>query len=655
MNRSARISFVSCLLLICQITILSGQNVKAWITSGDREFARGNYSGASVYYKKALEKNNNITEISFKYAESLRLNREYTNAAGVYRDILKNNEPDYPLALFWYACMLKSQGIYDKAAINFQRFYRNYRQNKEYQYYILKSRYESTVCGQLAENPVSVDDLNVTKLDTTVNSPWSEFGAVELPDSSLFFASFRPLNPADTGVFNANIFVSKKMNNNWQKALSAGQPLNSPLYQNANLSFDQESSTAYFSRCPIHDNHEKCKIYQASLVNGQWINIHALPAEINDPAANNIQPCIAATPFGRKLIFASDRQGGKGKYDIWYSPVNPDGSFGKPVNAGDMINSIDDEVTPFYYGADTVLFFSSTWHAALGGFDIFRSKGDFSKWELPVNLGKPINSSADDLYYWFNPVSRNVYFVSNRGAGSEAADATCCNDIYTYRLPFSRNDSVRMQRRKAEEARILGDYIHQAKELVPLNLYFDNDQPDPKSTDSTTRSGYDVLYDDYMHKTEEYRSGYSDGLKGSEKTTAEDEINSFFIDQAEKGMDKLLRFLPVLLELLEKGQTVRITLKSYASPLNTVEYNELLSKRRIDCLQNYLLSYDNHAFQTYIRNGRLKLTLLAFGKSVANPTVSDDIHDLRNSVYSPSAARERRIELVDVEVSPERQ
>jgi hypothetical protein len=632
------------------VTGIKGQPVQSIIEAGDREFAAGNFQGAAYFFKKAIDKNNNITELYYKYAESLRLNREYSVAEKMYKIVLNENEKEFPLSVFWYAEMLKNEGLYDKAANYYMRFYKNNRQNKDLQYFILKSKYESVVCENLAIRQPSDYDLEIIRMDTTVNSDCSEFGAVEVSESLLYFSSSRPEKAGENSEFRSAIYFSKKENDRWQKALLADSLLNNKNYQSGNFTFDEADKRGYFSRCPISKNNEKCKIYSIVLDRDKWDYCVALPSEINYDDANSTQPCIVNTQHGKMLIFASDRKEGYGNYDIWYSKINPDGSFGQPVNAGSRINSIDDEITPFYYPGDTVLYFSSTWHGSLGGFDIFKAKGDFINWEEPVNLGKPVNSTVDDLYYWFNPETRNVYFSSNRKINESNDGETCCNDIYTFNLPFSHNDSLRMRQKLEKEAEITSEYIIQAKKLVPLTLYFDNDQPDPESNDSTTLTSYDALFHDYMMKIEDYKEGYSYNLPLEQKDLLINEINSFFLGQVQNGMDRLENFLAILEIVLKRGQKAEIILQSYASPLNTAEYNQALSKRRIECLKNFLISYKDSVLLPYFQSNRLILLQISYGETAARQGISDDINDLRNSVYSPAAAKERRIELIAVEI-----
>jgi outer membrane protein OmpA-like peptidoglycan-associated protein len=103
---------------------------------------------------------------------------------------------------------------------------------------------------------------------------------------------------------------------------------------------------------------------------------------------------------GRKLLFTSDRPGGQGALDIWMSERSGDGDWGPAVNIGPKVNSFYNEETPFFTENGLKIFFSSQGHATMGGFDIFVSeKLPDATWSFPENLGYPISSSDDDLFY----------------------------------------------------------------------------------------------------------------------------------------------------------------------------------------------------------------------------------------------------------------
>lgn len=375
-----------------------------------------------------------------------------------------------------------------------------------------------------------------------------------------------------------------------------------------------------------------------------------LGAEVNVAGSNSRHPFLARFKNQEFLLFSSDRPGGYGGHDIWYCQRRDSLNFEDCKNAGEIINSLDDEITPFYYPEDTLLYFSSLWHKSLGGFDIFQSKGDFTTWEMPTGLSRPINSSYDDLYYNFNTSSRNAYFVSNRPGGLAFENETCCNDIYTYPLPWSANDSIREQQRIIVRQQRIEQNSNNLRLLTPLELFFDNDQPDPKSKDTVTLANYARLMEIYLQQQDKYRTVYSKGLKRKKKQEAEEEIMNLFMDDIEGNWNKLELFCLLAEDLLQHDKTIDLILKAYSSPLNSADYNKKLAQRRIVSLMNYLASHNQGSLMPFIENGRLRINTIAYGESESAGKISDDLRDKRNSVYSPAAARARKITIEAVEI-----
>ena len=177
-----------------------------------------------------------------------------------------------------------------------------------------------------------------------------------------------------------------------------------------NGSFSLDSSRFYFSRCTDNGFQYTCKIMVAQYSNKQWTYIDSLGEIINEKGANTTMPCIAALNGKEVLIFASDRQDTEGGLDLFYSPIRNGNQYGK-VRAIKTINSMDNELTPWWDAKENRLYFSSSWHNGFGGYDVFYSEFT-TKFNTPINAGLPINSPANDLYYFKN--KKTGYVSSNR-------------------------------------------------------------------------------------------------------------------------------------------------------------------------------------------------------------------------------------------------
>ena len=122
----------------------------------------------------------------------------------------------------------------------------------------------------------------------------------------------------------------------------------------------------------------------------------------------------ALSPDNKTLYFSSDRPGGQGQSDLYKVEVKGKGKFGEPKNLGDKINTPGRESFPFV-DADDKLYFSSDGHLGIGGLDVFYTTIKNGQIDEPRNIGKPINSSADDFAFTFKSSMKSGYFASNRG------------------------------------------------------------------------------------------------------------------------------------------------------------------------------------------------------------------------------------------------
>jgi hypothetical protein len=628
---------------------LQAQKLKTLLADGDQAFADNDFFSASLYYNKALLQDSSDMVIQYKYADASRLNFDYDIAEHWYNKVYKADPQGklYPECVFWIATLKKNKGKYKDARKLFDKYAKKNKKKKD-SYFVKKANQEIAACDYaqlLVSNPNK--EVSIVHLDSAVNSKVSEYAPIQV-DSLLYFSSLRNAKDKDKSHhINYNkIYTAIQDSIKWQKAKELDSIFNKESIHNANTAFNMDFTKAYISRCEQKNAQAfLCEIYLSEYVNGHWQSLKKLPAEINQPGSNNTQPAIGYLGEDEVLFFSSDRSGGEGKMDIWWSKINKEGSYQSAVNAGKKINSIEDEITPFYCKPCQELFFSSTWHKGLGGFDIFKSEYKDKELGEPKNLGVPINTSYNDIYFSINSKQTQAFLSSNRIGSYFEEKESCCNDIYMFKLP-----QLKEPPKKVDSTQL---FVAQLKLLVPLTLYFHNDEPDKKTLATTTTKNYKRTYEEYTAMREQYKKEYSKGAKAVDLERANADIATLFEDSVDAGMQDLERFAQLLVKVLNNKEKVTITMKGYCSPLASTDYNINLAKRRISSLRNYFMEYQNGIFAKYVNNSNPEEGSITFldediGELKVRPNVSDDYYDTKNSVYSPAAALERKIQIIAI-------
>ena len=645
-----RIAFcISILHLLLFFTVpVYAQSMEDYKKMAEDAFNKADYYNAGVLYKILIEKDKNNIENNYRYAEANRLYNNYLEAAEYYFNVMnKDKNKQFPLSEFYYAEMNKYLGKYNLASRYFKNFIANNKERKDF--FIQKAQQEIKSCTWASEHIADSATASINHLGKNVNTAYSEFGAVQLGDTVLAYSSLRSVTENEFESFLPDVYLSK-IYYSWisvagfSSARDFKGKLNANEEHTANLSFDNYNNIVYFTRCTTNDGGEmKCHIYESKLNNGKWEKAKALNNQINLNNYTATQPAFSRIGDKEVLYFASNRPGGFGQMDIWYS-IKYNNDFSQPVNLGSRINTAGNEISPFYDNQTAQLYFASDWMFGFGGFDNFKTKGWQNQWTEPENLGYPINTSYNDMYFTVNDVDTTEgYLTSNRKGSFYIKGETCCNDIYSYELISRKTPEIPKPDTITIEESI--------KKLLPLTLYFHNDEPDPATSKTTTDKNYKQCLADYYTLLDKYKTEYSKGLRAEEKAKAIGDIENFFKQDVASGFTQLQSFAALLLRDLQKGNEIRITVKGYASPLNSEEYNVNLTKRRISSLVNYLKEYNNGVFIPYINppdTSAAKLIIYEepLGKSMAAKDVSDNPNDKRNSIYSKAAAMERRIQIL---------
>jgi outer membrane protein OmpA-like peptidoglycan-associated protein len=401
-------------------------------------YEKGSYFNALTYYSEVYEKKPENIKALEKAAYINYLLRDYNKAEDLYKKLLDNEKgfSKFPNTRYMYALMLKYNGKYDESKAAFELFKTEYNESDAATLKKLADKHiEGCILAkELLANP---DRVKIEHLDVPVNNPYTDFAPhiVGNPDN-IVFSSIKSdtvinLTLSSEKDYKSKLYSGKFEGNSWKvKPLPA--QVNKSEFHSGNGAYSPDGKRFYFTFCNEVENLQmECAIYVSEVNNGNFGEAVKLGSSINAEGSSNSQPASTATADGKEILyFVSNRKGGQGGKDIYYAVSNGNNSFGNAVNLGNVINTSQDEMSPFYDNNQGLLFFSSEGHANVGGFDIFKAEGKEKDWKKPVNLGFPINSSVDDIYYSVWTDKKTGYLVSNRKGGFNLKSETCCDDIW---------------------------------------------------------------------------------------------------------------------------------------------------------------------------------------------------------------------------------
>jgi len=663
MNTKALAVTISLVLILTIHSGLKGQSREAYIRAGQKCLENSDPNGALSHFKSALDFEGDgrlylllglAEKAAFNYPEARKwLERAHTEDAEA---VLKRK------TRIELADLYKRTGDFTSAGHLFTDI-----QLQDSLYNVITDSLLIFFTG--SEKLLNtLLPFEASALGHDINSAESDFAPCPIGDSILMYSSLRYTYSEKGKQIPASRLAQFKQTrrDKIQKSELLPATINQPPYHNANASVSPDGKLMIFTRCISDEkNRLTCELFESQFRNGKWSAPVRLEGGHNINGYTSTQPCLSTLGSeGYILFFSSDRAGGYGGLDIWYSKrIN--GQFTAPENVGNMFNTRADEITPFYDAENDSLYISVDRAEGLGGLDIFA--GIFSKATRQCSpLPPPFNSGYNDLYYTRSyGESRSRYLVSNRPPAKSIQGSYCCYDIFSLKDIVPASDSVNiikgdsMMSGRYEERERLGniDFLQKdpttpemvkktVERLFPIRIYFDNDHPDPRSTSTLTSRKIDDLLLEYLNRSGTYMEKQPDeeGRKG---------IMSFFEDSVSENYEKLNVFADNLHLLLSEGDLrVMLKVKGTASPLAESSYNVTLSQRRIESLKNYLVSWNEGKLREAIMQNRLKIDFIPIGESFAAPGVSDDFNNTTRSVFSREAALERRIEIIDIILNP---
>jgi outer membrane protein OmpA-like peptidoglycan-associated protein len=577
----------------------------------DDLFKAGSYFNAIEYYQQLKQEQERNPYLTYQLAECYWMTRDYVPASHYYGEAYGLARKLYPEALFKEAVMYKMQGEYQTAIDLFNQFIAdNPKTFKK-----LKKRAQREIDGaNMAMN--SVKDpipVNVINAGPNVNSSYTELSPYPLGDTALLFGSMSQNNVVEVGKKNrasyvSRLMVSRKQENvpvadsfQWALKFMDGR-FNDPHVHVGNGVYSPGGDRFYFTKCAEEDSMKVvCKIYVSKFEGSGWAEPEILGAGIND-GGSNTQPFVAKLGKKEVLFFSSNRKlQSRGGYDIWYSVIDPrNGTYRRPQNAGKQINTEMDEITPYYDSRVNKLYFSSNGWVTMGGFDIYSADGGPSRYTNITNLGYPINTSADELYYIKDPSGKpDAYVVSNRIGAIALKNPTCCDDIW--RVQYEPRLMVMGKVVNCESKEPVTDIVvKMVDEKGELKTY---NSTDGNFAFSMSREHtYVVTADKQGFSSTRATVNTSDVRRSDPDDTASVTIcvsdikNAFRVSNVYYDYDRAtlrpesVASLDSLVNFMKDNPSLSVEIYSFADAKGTDNYNKDLSERRAQSVKDYLVN-----------------------------------------------------------------
>ncbi|MFY0254768.1 OmpA family protein [Chitinophaga sp. 30R24] len=377
--------------------------------------------------KKSTAVQSTHQEAMYKLAESYRLCHHYKAAATWYEKAIAIGE-GIPYNHYWYGVALRANQQLDAAENEFNIFLKNY---------TTADKYTTDAQRELENIRFIREQLQEKAGQASLVKP------LIAGEGVLTTASALSWQDADSITFTGVMHEGKMYNNRLYRASIHEDKLQGiSLFKLEEGVTDQEAASAYtpdgrflfFTRWQVKKGKEIAAIYRSERIAGAWSKPVKLDAAVNVEGYNALQPFVTAD--GGHLLFASDQPGGYGSYDLWVTTLDANGVPAKALNMGAIINTASDEFSPFYHSRTGQLVFASNGRTGMGGLDLYKSQGDFKQWQQPENMGYPVNSTKDDLYF----IGREQKDLLEQAYISSDRASDCCLELFAVNIPTVKKE-----------------------------------------------------------------------------------------------------------------------------------------------------------------------------------------------------------------------
>ena len=549
----------------------------------------GEYEQAINLFKQSIKKAPKFLNAYDALANTYQKNNQLINSKNTYLKLL-SLKSDHFFGLYELGNIYFDLENIDSSEFYYRRFLRMNSSNDKYAQNAQLNLRNINFSRDAFKNPVNVNPVN---MGSSINSKDQEYSPAFAIDEKTIYITKRMGNLSDNRP-NEDLYFAELNDESWDKVKDIGPPINTIENEGA-FSISSDGNYIFFTSCSRNGGKGQCDIWLTSKKNNRWDEPKNLQSPINTKYWES-QPSISSD--GRMLYFSSDRPGGYGGTDIWVSEFSNSG-WSAPKNLGPTVNTSKDEQFPFIHSDNRTLYFSSNGHPGLGKSDLYLTRKDVKlNWEIPINMGFPINSRGQDWNLVVARDGKTAYFSSDQLKGFGGLD------IYTFQLP---------EKLQAEKVSYLRGYVRDAITKQPLSA---NVELSPINGEPTTltyakpgtgmflvplkinmKYALTIDKDGYLFYTEFYnmpaiqRDQPIELFIDLEKIELGNSVvlkNIFFDTDKSDIKDESKQELEKLIDFLSENNSIRIEISGHTDNVGDSKHNMVLSENRAKSVCDFL-------------------------------------------------------------------
>lgn len=420
--------FFLCLSAFSQeFSIIDGRAIRFY-KEGEELIGERKYPEALEKFQDAINREGSFLEAYVKMSQLLITMGDLEEAervaeSGRSRLAGKNARPKHSADIGWvFTNIYLKKGEFQKAYTEFEAVDPLLEDSfRTHMYYKEMKAQMDFIKSQLGD----VMSIEIEILEDPLNNFQLQYFPVLTADGEQILFTKRD----GTGNFDKEDIFTAFMNpeGGWTLPQSIAETINSQ-YNEGTCSVTADGNILIYTSCDAPDSEGSCDLYIAYKVNGRWQRPKNMGKKVNSRYWDS-QPSLSAD--GRILFFSSNRKGGFGGNDIYYSVRMPDGSWSDAKNLGEVVNTPKDEISPFMFFNNEILFFASNGHMGFGGMDIFLTRVEDGEFQQPENLGLPINDQLDQVALFITAQKDYAYYTELKSEKTEQDRSL----LYRFKFP----------------------------------------------------------------------------------------------------------------------------------------------------------------------------------------------------------------------------